>query len=52
MADIGYFSHPRHALAAWCRSQRQNAGFLAFCVRQLLQFTPNARKLMQNLAWV
>ena len=38
----GYFSHPRHALAAWRRSKRQNACFLAFCVHQLLQFTPKS----------
>ena len=37
-----YFSHPRHALAAWRRSKRQNACFLAFCVHQLLQFTPKS----------
>jgi hypothetical protein len=29
---------------------RQNACFGAFCVHQLLQFTPNIRKLVQNLA--
>lgn len=28
----GYSSHPHHALAAWGRSQRQNACFWAFCV--------------------
>ncbi len=31
---------------------RQNACTLAFCVHQLLQFTPNVRKLLQNLALV
>jgi len=31
---------------------RQNACTLAFCVHQLLQFTPNIRKLVQNLALV
>jgi len=50
--NTGYFSHPCHALAAWCRSQCQNACFWAFYVHQLLQFTPNIRKLVQNLAWM
>jgi hypothetical protein len=42
--NSGYFSNPHHALAAWCRSQRQNACLVAFCVHQLLQFTPNHHK--------
>jgi hypothetical protein len=46
-----------HTHAKVVEIMRQNAKSfcfftLAFCVHQLLQFTPNVRKLLQNLALV
>ncbi len=41
-----------HTYAKVVGIMRQNACTLAFCVHQLLQFTPNVRKLLQNLALV
>ena len=53
--DATYVTFHTHAKVVGI--MRQNAKSfrfftLAFCVHQLLQFTPNVRKLVQNLALV